>query len=98
MKNYVISLANIIDKDDLSIPMPEADQANNALQNILSTTFAVFAAIAVLVVSIGALKMVLSRGNPQEVAKARDTIIYASIGLVISMSAYIIVDFVIGSV
>jgi uncharacterized membrane protein YjfL (UPF0719 family) len=41
------------------------------------------------------MKFVLSRGNPDAVAKARNTIIYAAVGLVISMLSFAIVRFVV---
>jgi hypothetical protein len=40
--------------------------------------------------------MVISRGNAEAVAKARGAIIYATIGLVVMMSALGIVTFVVG--
>lgn len=100
MKTAIMNIAQgVINRGEINgVPKADAGMAENAIANTLSTVFGIFAAIAVLVISIGALKMVMSRGNPQEVSKARDTVIYATIGLAISMASYIIVDFVIGAI
>jgi hypothetical protein len=41
------------------------------------------------------LQLVLSQGDPKSAAQARQTIIYAVIGLVVAISAEVIVTFVI---
>lgn len=98
MKHIIINkLARLIDQTTLKIPQP-GDVTEGKVTGILELVFGIFASVSILIISIGALKMILSRGNPQEVSKARDTIIYASIGLVISLSAFVIVRFVLGSV
>lgn len=47
--------------------------------------------IAVIVIILGGLKFVTSGSNPQDVSNAREMIIYAAIGLVIAISAQLIV-------
>lgn len=93
----ITKLASLIERSRLNIPQP-GDVTESKVTGVLELVFGIFATISILIISIGALKMILSKGNPQEVAKARDTIIYASVGLVISLSAFMIVRFVLGSV
>jgi hypothetical protein len=57
----------------------------------------VVGAISVVMVIIGGLRYVISGGNTGNVAAAKNTILYAVVGLVISIMAYAIVNFVIGS-
>lgn len=57
----------------------------------------VVGAISVIMVIIGGLRYVISGGNTGNVAAAKNTILYAVVGLVISIMAYAIVNFVIGS-
>ena len=54
----------------------------------------VAAAIALLMIVIGGMQYVLAKGNPQEVAKARDTIIYSAVGLLVITLAYALVSLV----
>lgn len=54
-------------------------------------------AVAVLMVTFGGMKYVTSRGESAEVTSAKNTILYAVIGLVISLLAYAVVQFVVRS-
>ncbi|MDB5168783.1 MAG: hypothetical protein JWO41_139 [Candidatus Saccharibacteria bacterium] len=76
--------------------LPVVAASGGQLQRILTIVLASFAAAAVLMIVIAGLRFITAQGNPQEVAKARKTIIYAAVGLVISLSAEIIVGFTIG--
>ena len=49
---------------------------------------------AVIVSVVGGLRYVLSGGDPKNTAAAKDTIMYAAIGLVVSLLAFAIVNFV----
>ncbi len=71
--------------------LPKVD-ANNALANGISIFFGILGAIAFLVIVIAGLNMVLSEGNPDKVSRAKNTIIYAAVGLVIAASASLIVS------
>lgn len=63
----------------------------------LQLLFGVAGAVAVLIVAVAGFRYVLSQGDPQNTAKAKNTIIYALAGLVIIIMAYAIVTFVAGS-
>jgi tellurite resistance protein TehA-like permease len=64
--------------------------------NILSLLLFGAGALAIIYVLIGAFQYVVSAGNPAEVAKAKNTIVFAIVGLVIVMLALVIVQFVRG--
>lgn len=81
---------------ELGVPNNPLGVAN--LQSALQLVFGLAGAIAFIIVVLGGLKYVLSQGNPQETAKAKDTIMYALIGLVICLVAFTIVRFVIREV
>lgn len=78
------------------LPKPAADEAR--LQLILSTVFIITGAIALLLVTIGGLRYVLSHGDPSATAQAKNTVLYALVGLVVSIIGVSIVNFVIGRV
>ena len=44
---------------------------------------------------VGGLKYVISAGDPSQLKTARETIIYAVVGLVVAMLAFAIVKFVV---
>jgi hypothetical protein len=52
-------------------------------------------AIAVVMIIYGGIKYVTSRGEAADVASAKNTILYAVVGLVVAILAYAIVGFVI---
>jgi hypothetical protein len=70
----------------------------HSLQSIIQTLLIVAGAVAVLIVIIGGIRYVTSTGDATRVKQAKDTIMYAIAGLVISMLAYAIVSFVSGSI
>ena len=52
-------------------------------------------AIAVLMIIIGGIRYVLSNGESSQVTAAKNTIMYAVIGLIVALLAYAIVNFVV---
>lgn len=77
--------------------LPRVAATNSQLQLILSIVIGIIAAISVLFVAVGGLRYVLSGGDPQSASRAKSTIIYALVGLLISISAEAIVAFVLDS-
>ena len=84
-----------INPDDLNIPKP-VNKIDANLASIIQLTVAVFAAIAVLVIIYAGIQYMLSQGDPAKTTTARNTIIYAAIGLAITALAFTIVSFVTG--
>lgn len=65
---------------------------------ILQFVFVTMGAIAVLIIAIAGLQYVLSGGDPQKTTRAKDTILYAVIGLVVAIMSFAIVTFVLGRI
>ena len=66
------------------------------IQQILSIAFGIIAALAVMMIVIAGFRFIIGQGSAQETAKARNTIIYALAGLVVSLMAEAIVALVLG--
>jgi hypothetical protein len=64
------------------------------INNIINILLFVIGAIAVIMIIVGGLRYVISGGDTGSTKAARDTILYAVIGLVIAIMAYAIVNFV----
>jgi hypothetical protein len=77
--------------------LPGVGATPGNLHSLLQIAFGIIAAVTVLIIVISALKFVTAQGDPQEVAKARGTILYALVGLVVAVSAEVIVTFVLGN-
>ena len=79
------------------LPRPGGgDVGSNQLNDILKIAFAVLAALAVLFIAIAGLRLIIAQGNPQEVGKAKSTIVYALAGLLVALLAEAFVAFVLG--
>lgn len=74
--------------------LPTNSLGSNQLQNILAIFFGIIAALSVLMIVIAGFRLIAGEGNPEEVSKAKSTILYAVIGLFVSLSAEAIVAFV----
>ncbi|MCA9330369.1 hypothetical protein KDA11_06980 [Candidatus Saccharibacteria bacterium] len=92
MLNNIVILA--LDSIDVST-VPQVDgTSSTAIKAVLQLIFAALGSTAVVFVIIGGLKMITSNGDPQALAKTRNTIIYALVGLTVAISAELIVTFV----
>lgn len=76
------------------LPTVAANQNNLAV--IMQLAFGVIGAVAVIVIMVGALSMIAAQGDPAKVAKGRQTVIFALVGLAIAISAEAIVTFTLG--
>jgi hypothetical protein len=71
---------------------------NGLFTSVTSILLFIVGAISVIMIIVGALRYVLSAGDGKNTAAAKDTILYAIVGLVIALSAYAIITFVTGHV
>jgi hypothetical protein len=75
--------------------LPKVTANSSVVHTALMIFFGIAAVISVLMIVIGGLMFVTSGGKPEEAAKARETIIYAAVGLLVSLSAEAVVAFVV---
>lgn len=80
--------------DANGIPTVAADNAT--LANILNTVYSWAGIIAVLMIIIGGLMYIISGGNQSNITKAKDTIVYSVVGLIVVIMAFTITQFVLG--
>lgn len=69
----------------------------NTIKWIVNLILYIVGVAAVIMIIIGGLRYVLSSGDQSSVKAAKDTILYAVIGLVVAILAYAIVNFVLGA-
>jgi hypothetical protein len=90
MIEFLYKLATDIQPGDL----PQVSAGPKAITNIKNIVFGVVGALAFLMIVVSGLRYVLSAGNPDKARKAREGVIYALVGLVITLMAWAIVTFV----
>ena len=79
---------------DVNIPMVAAE--SSVVQNVFNVALGAAGAIAVALIVFAGIKYSLSQGKPEETNKARNTIIYSLVGIVVVILAFIVVNFVVG--
>lgn len=65
---------------------------------IINVVVGVVGFVAVAMIVIGGISFATSQGDTARVAKARNTILYGVVGLVVALLAFAIVNFVLGSI
>lgn len=68
---------------------------SRGLRTVINVLLFIIGAIAVIMVVIGGLRYTLSAGDASAVSAAKNTILYAIVGLVVAILAYAIVNFVV---
>lgn len=74
-----------------------ADELPDRIKTIVNIMLFLLGAIAVIMIIIGGIRYTTSNGDASSVKGAKDTILYAVIGLVVAILAYAIVNFVLGA-
>lgn len=65
-------------------------------QNITNAALFIIGAISVLMLIYGGIRYTISGGDTKNVTDAKNTILYAIVGIIVAIMAYAIVNFVIG--
>ncbi len=73
-------------------------QVSVVIKNVIGILSFLVGLIAVLMIVIAGFRFVTSNGDANTVSSAKNTIIYAVIGIVITVMAYAIVNFVIDNI
>ena len=99
--NLLTQLAEVRDAAEKYLSGNEAyDNANllGTANTIINVILGAVGFIAVVMIIIGGISYTTSAGDSARVKKAKDTILYGVIGLVIALLAFAIVNFVLTSV
>ena len=94
LEKYLIFAVDKPTRADLGLPNVTAD--DGFAKNVLAIVFGIAGALAVLIIIIASLNLAKAGGNPEEISKAKKTIVYALVGLAIAVLAEAIVYLVIG--
>lgn len=67
------------------------------IKDIINVVIGIVGVIAVVMMIIGGISFITSQGDTNKVTKARNTILYGVVGLIVALLAFAIVNFVLGS-
>jgi hypothetical protein len=96
MLSLIQILADLSQITPGDLPQTTADNAHLiAVKNIVLN---IVGAMTLLIIVVSGFRYIVSAGDPQKTAKARNGVIYALVGLVIAIAANAIVTFIINRV
>jgi len=76
--------------------LPQTPATQATLNRALTIFFMSIGAVAVLMIVVGGIRFVYARSDPNKVTQARNVILYALIGLVVSATAAAMVNNILG--
>lgn len=74
------------------------DDLLGTVKNVINAILGVLGIVAVVVIILGGFSFLTSQGDAGKVMKGRNTIIWGVVGLLVSIFAFAIVNFVLGAV
>lgn len=96
-----------VDCNDTNIPesvreaagcLGSSDSLSSVIQGILNAVIGIIGVVAVIYIVIGGVNYMTSAGDAEKVRKAKNTIKYAVIGLVVVILSFIIVNWAIEAI
>lgn len=92
---WLVAQTTKINPDEIGLKEPVTDP-KVALSETLNTVYLWAGIIAVLAIVIAGVLYTTSTANPTHTKRAREAIIYAVVGLIVIMMAFVITQFVLG--
>lgn len=71
------------------------ESENGLIQNLISILLFAGGVVSIVMIIAGGIKYATSNGDPSRITSAKNTVMYAVVGLVISILAFTIVNFVV---
>ncbi|MBR2659756.1 hypothetical protein IKD60_03275 [Candidatus Saccharibacteria bacterium] len=92
-----LAQCNVPEDSDESSPT-NGKSLMEVVQTILNVIISVLGIVTVIMIILGGVQYMTSQGDPAKATKARNTILYGVIGLVVALLAFAIVNFVLDEV
>lgn len=74
----------------------QKDDLVGQIRIVTNTMLFAIGVVAVIMLIVGGFKYIFSSGDSKNVTSAKDTILYAVVGIVVALLAYAIVNFILG--
>jgi hypothetical protein len=94
LQHSVLAATKIDEGAKNAQPTGVPDKLDVSFKAIANLLIFLVGAVAVIMLIIGGLRYVISQGDSAQVKAAKDTLLYAVIGIVVAILAYAIVNFV----
>jgi len=73
----------------------DTSSITGVIATVINTLLFVIIFVAIIVIIVAAIRMVTSAGKAETVTNAKNSILYAVIGIIVALSAYAITSFVV---
>jgi hypothetical protein len=80
---------------DNEVCKSQDDSANDLVKTIINVLLYIVGLLAVVMIIVGGILYAISSGDPSKITKAKNTIVYSVVGLILAFIAYAIVNWVI---
>ena len=90
-----VLVGQIADQEDFTILPRFGGENSRGVESVIKYVFGALSIIALIFIAVGGLKYALSGGDSNAIASAKNTILYAVIGLVLGLLVYVITSFII---
>jgi glucan phosphoethanolaminetransferase (alkaline phosphatase superfamily) len=81
---------------DSTVCKSKKDDTSSLIKIAINTLLYVLGMIAVLMIVVSGVRYITSSGDSSRIKSAKDTLLYAVVGLVVAIMSYAIVNFVLG--
>jgi hypothetical protein len=85
-----------VSSDNAVCAAKKSDKATDMVKTAINTALQILGIVGVIMIIVGGFRYTTSGGDAAKLKNARDTIIYAVVGIVVAIMSYAIVNFVIG--
>ncbi len=88
-------LGNICaDNPDSEVCQSKGDDANKLIKDLINVLLFIVGALSVIMIIVGGILYVISAGDSGKVARAKNTLMYSIVGLVVAFIGFAIVNWV----
>lgn len=91
-------VAALVTADDLKIPKANGGNDAGLISGVLNPIYFWAGVVAVIVITVAGFMYVVSAGDPAKVSRSKNAIVGACVGLILTLGAFVITNFVIGAV
>lgn len=98
MKAFFYASSAKIDPGQIGYHPTITNASDQSIAGIMNVVYLVLGIVAVFVIVIAGIIFMTSRGDQNNIARAKNAILYAVIGLVVVMMAFVITQFIIGQI
>lgn len=93
------ALCRACDADPNSVLcLKQTDSATSMVKIVVNALLYILGAVSVVMIIVGGVRYTTSMGDAKRIETAKDTILYAVVGLVVAILAYAIVNFVVTTI